>query len=115
MEMEKVDFRLQNQWEAKPEEELKIPEAYIRELKFEIVVFNPKRDFTFRCKDFKAKKDKTWTFEGVIIDTSKRNSLGEVTLKRLTYHPVLSLVNVGFMVIPAPEGIEVPEVQGEGD
>jgi len=39
--------------------------------------------------------------------------VGDVTLKRLTYHPVLSLVNVGFMVIPAPEGVEVPEVQGE--
>lgn len=111
--MEKVNLRLQNQWEAKPEEELKIPETYVKELKFEIVVFSPKRDFTFRCKDFRAKKGKTWTFDGVIIDTSKRNPLGEVTLKRLTYHPVVSLVNVGFMVIPAPEGVEVAEVTGQ--
>lgn len=104
--MEKVDLRLQNQWEAKPDEDLKIPEAYVRELKFEIVVFSPKKDFTFRCKDFKAKRGKTWTFDGVIIDSSKRDSLGNVTLKRLTYHPIVSLVNVGFMVLPAPEGEE---------
>ncbi|MBA7711713.1 hypothetical protein ES703_120679 [subsurface metagenome] len=101
----KVDMRLQNQWEAKPDEDLKIPEAYIRELKFEVVVFSSKRDFTFRCKDFKA-KSKTWLFEGVLIDTSKRNPQGEVYLKRLTYHPAISLVNVGFMIIPAPEGFE---------
>ena len=107
--MEKVDLGLQNQWEAGSDEDLKIPEAYVKELKYEIVVFSPKRDFTFRCKDFKAKKGKTWTFENVIIDTSKRDSLGNVTLKRLTYHPVVSLVNVGFMVIPAPE------TEGEGD
>lgn len=111
--MEQVDLRLQEQWEAQPDEELKIPEAYIKELKFEIVVFSPKRDFTFRCRDFKAKKHSTWLFEGVIIDTSKRNSLGEVTLKRLTYHPVVSLVNVGFMIIPAPEGVEPYEPEGK--
>jgi len=107
--MEKVDLGLENQWEAEPDEELKIPEAYIKELKFEIIVFSPKRDFTFRCKDFKAKKGKTWIFDGVIIDTSKHDALGNVTLKRLTYHPMVSLVNVGFMVIPAPEGAEAPD------
>lgn len=107
--MEKVDLRLQDQWEAKPDEELKIPEAYVRQLKFEIVVFSPKRDFTFRCKEFSQIKKGTWSFEGVIIDTSKRDQLGEVILKRLTYHPVVSLVNVGFMVIPAPE------TEDEGD
>jgi len=101
--MKRLDLRLQNQWEAKPDEELKIPEAYIKELKFEIVVFSPKRDFTFRCRNFKIEEDKTWTFDCVIIDTSKRDSLGNATLKRLTYHPMVSLVNVGFMVIPAPE------------
>jgi len=111
--IENVDLGLQNQWEAKPDKELKIPEAYVRELKFEIIVFSPKRDFTFRCKNFKAKKNNTWTFDGVIIDTSKRDSLGNVTLKRLSYHPVVSLMNVGFMVIPAPEGVEVAEVTGQ--
>jgi len=100
---ERVDSGLQNQWQAGPDEEIKIPEAYVRQLKFEIVVFSPKRHFTFRCRDFKANEDKTWTFDGVIIDTSKRNSLGKPVLKRLTYHPVVSLCNVGFMVIPASE------------
>jgi len=105
---EKVDLGLQNQWEAQPDEELKIPEAYIRELQYEIVVFG-KREFTFRCKDYlKSKKDDLWTFNGVIIDTSKRNPQGDIMLKRLTYHPAVSLVDVGFMVIPAPEG-ELPE------
>jgi len=99
-----IDLGLQNQWEAKPKEELKIPEAYIKDLKFEIVVFSPKRDFTFRCKGYSQDEGGAWSFEGAIIDTSKKDSQGEVYLKRLTYHPALSLVNVGFMVIPAPEG-----------
>lgn len=112
--MNEVNLLEQYQWEAKADEELRIPEAYIKELKFEIVVFSPKRDFTFRCKEFSQTKEGTWSFEGVIIDTSKRDSLGKVILKRLTYHPVLTLANVGFMVIPAPEGVGVSEVS-EGD
>jgi len=104
--MDKVDFRLPNEWVAKPDEILNIPPEYIKELQFHIHVFHPKHDFTFRCRDFKAKKGKPWMFEGVIMDSSKRNSLDEITLKRFTYFPVVSLVNVGFMVLPAPEGEE---------
>jgi len=112
---EKIDVRFQNQWQAKADEELKIPEAYVKELKFEIVVFG-KREFTFRCKKYSQVEGGAWSFDGVIIDTSKRNSVGEVQLKRLTYHPVISLVNVGFMVLPAPEGVEVSEItEGGGD
>lgn len=100
---EKIDFELPNQWRSKPDEELKIPEAYIRDLKFEIVVFG-QREFTFRCRDYYPVKGKnTWAFEGVIIDTSTHDSLGNVKLKRITYHPAISLVNVPFMIIPAPE------------
>lgn len=101
--MMQVNLLEQNQWEAGPDEELKIPEAYIKDLLFEIVVFSPKRDFTFRCRDYSRAKSGAWTFGGVIIDTSKKDPKGEITLKRLTYHPTISLVNVGFMVIPAPE------------
>ena len=100
--MGEVDIGFQNQWEAEPNEDLKIPEAYIRGLKYEIVVFTKRRDFTFRCRDYQETEG-TWCFEGVIIDTSKKDDKGETLLKRLTYHPVISLVNVGFMVIPAPE------------
>ncbi|GAI17006.1 unnamed protein product [marine sediment metagenome] len=99
----------QNQWEAGSDEELKIPEAYIKDLKFEVIVFTRKerggQDFTFRCKNYSPAEGGAWSFEWVIIDTSKRDSKGNVTLKRLTYHPALSLVNVGFMVVPAPEEI----------
>ena len=111
--MEDINLLLSNQWEAKPDEELKIPEAYIKELKFEIVVFTKKKEFTFRCKEYYRAEGGAWTFEGVIIDTSKRNAVGEVELKRLTYYPVISLADVGFMVIPAPEGIEFPAEEGD--
>lgn len=102
--MENVDLGLENQWQAKPGEEIKIPEAYIRELNFEIHVFSLKREFAFRCKDFKAKRNSRWLFDGVILDTSKRDPQGNITLNRFTHYPVVSLVNIGFMVIPAPEG-----------
>ncbi|MBA7464964.1 hypothetical protein ES707_00122 [subsurface metagenome] len=106
---EQISAGDQNQWEAGPDEELKIPEAYIKGLKFEVIVFTRKerggQDFTFRCKNYTLIKGGEVVFEWVIIDTSKRDSKGDVTLKRLTYHPVLSLVNVGFMVVPAPEGV----------
>ncbi|GAH99812.1 unnamed protein product, partial [marine sediment metagenome] len=66
----------QNQWEAKPGEDLAIPEAYIKDLKYEIVVFTRKErggsDFTFRCKKYERDGDGQWRFGGVIIDTSKR-------------------------------------------
>ncbi|MBA7664877.1 hypothetical protein ES703_72942 [subsurface metagenome] len=95
----------QNQWEAGPDEELKIPEVFISRLKYEIVVFTQKKDFTFRCTDYKVIKGGAWRFANVIIDTSKRNPKGDVELKRVTYHPEIELVNVPFMVMPAPEKI----------
>jgi len=100
---EKIDLALENQWEAEPDEELKVPPVYISKLKWEIIVFG-KREFTFRCREyFQVEGSDTWTFEGVIMDTSRRDKYDNVTLKRVTYHPAISLVNVGFMVIPAPE------------
>ncbi|KKN30174.1 hypothetical protein LCGC14_0836510 [marine sediment metagenome] len=93
----------QNQWEAGPDEELKIPEALIRQLKYEIVVFTQKKEFTFRCKDYKLIKGSAWQFSNVIIDTSKLNARGDVELKRVTYHPEIVLANVPFMVVPAVE------------
>jgi hypothetical protein len=106
---EKIDLALENQWEAEPDEELKVPKDYIENLKWEIIVFG-KREFTFRCREYYSVEGSgAWTFEGVIIDTSKKDPLGNITLKRITYHPAVSLVNMGFMVIPAPE------VTGEGE
>jgi len=102
-----VDLNRQREWQAKPDEELRIPEAYIRDLRFEVIVFTRKErggnDFTFRCKEYEKAPDGQWRFGGVIIDTSKRNSRGEVELVRLTYHPEVSLANAAFMVIPAFE------------
>jgi len=100
---EKINLLEQNQWEAGPDEELKVPEGYIRQLQYEIVVFGRKKEFTFRCKDHDHLEANAWRFEGVIIDTSKKNPEGEMELKRLSYHPELVLVNVPFMVVTASE------------
>ena len=109
--MEEVNLSEQNQWQAGPDEELKIPEIYIRQLKFEIVAFTLKKDFTFRCSEYEQVPSGAWRFANVIIDTSKLNPKGEVELKRVTYHPEITLVNVPFMVVPAPEEI----APGEAD
>jgi len=101
-----VDLLKQRQWEGKPGE-LRIPEAYVRDLKYEIVVFVRKErggsDFTFRCRKFEANPDGSWLFTGVIIDTSRKGAEGQVEVARLTYHPELVLVSTSFMVIPAFE------------
>jgi len=106
-----VNLQEQNQWEAGPGEELKIPEVYIRQLKFEIVAFTLKKDFTFRCKEYEWLEGAAWRFANVIIDTSKLNPKGEVELQRFTYHPEIVLVNVPIMAIPAPEDL----IPGEAD
>jgi hypothetical protein len=111
MQENQVNLLEQNQWEAKPGEEIKIPEVYISRLKFEIVVFTMKKDFTFRCAEKEQLPGGGWRFANVIIDTSKLNPKGEVELQRFTYHPELELVNVPFMAIPAPE----EPVPGEAD
>ena len=108
---EQVNPLEQNQWEAGPNEELKIPEVYITWLKFEIVVFTQKKEFTFRCSDYEQVPSGAWRFANVIIDTSKLNPKGEVELKRVTYHPEIELVNVPFMAMPAVEEI----TPGEAD
>ena len=101
-----VDLNKQAEWSGKPGE-VKIPEVYIKGLHFEIVVFTRKErggsDFTFRCRGYERGPDEQWVFNGVMMDTSKRNQKGEVELVRLTYHPEVVLVNAAFMVLPAPE------------
>ncbi|GAI73595.1 unnamed protein product [marine sediment metagenome] len=104
--MEQENLLKQNQWEAGPDEELKIPEVYLSRLKFEIVIFTAKKDFTFRCSEYEQVPGGGWRFVHVIIDTSKLNPKGDVELKRVTYHPELVLVNVPFMVMPAPEEVD---------
>ena len=103
---EQVNLLKQNQWEAGADEELKIPEVYIRQLKHEIVVFTTKKDFTFRCSEYEQVPGGAWRFANVIIDTSKLNAKGELELKRVTYHPEIVLVNATFMVVPAPEEVD---------
>jgi len=110
-----VNLLSQNQWEAGPDEELKIPEVYLNQLKFEIVVLGQKKEFTFRCKEYEHLDGNAYRFANVIIDTSEtRKGEGGTTiveLKRLTYHPEIHLVNVPFMAMPAPEEL----VPGEAD
>jgi len=60
-------------------------------------------DFAFRCREYERAADGQWRFTGVVIDTSIKNAKGEVEMARLTYHPEVVLVNIGFMVIPAEE------------
>ncbi len=111
MQENQVNLQEQNQWQAEPGEELKIPEVYLSRLKFEIVVFTTKKDFTFRCSEYEYLPGGAWRFANVIIDTSKLNPKGEVELQRVTYHPEIVLVNVPFMAIPALEEL----LQGEAD
>jgi hypothetical protein len=103
---EKVDLSKQKEWEDEPGK-VTIPEVYLKSLRYEIVVFTRKErggsDFTFRCREYHMSADSQWKFGGVIIDTSIKNPKGDVTKARITYHPEVSLVNVGFMVVPAPE------------
>jgi hypothetical protein len=106
---ETVDLDKQKEWEGKPGE-VTIPEAYLKGLRYEIVVFSSDlrggSDFTFRCREYHQSDDGQWRFSGVIIDTSKLNAKGDVELARFTYHPEVVLVNIGFMVVPAPEDAE---------
>ena len=104
--MEQVNLLEQNQWEAGPDEELCIPEAYITRLHYEIVVLDQKREFTFRCSEYEQVPSGAWRFAYVIIDTSKLNLKGKLELKRVTYHPEIVLVNATFMVLPAPEEVD---------
>jgi len=105
----RIDLSKQREWSGKTET-LAIPEGYIKNLHYEIVVFTRKErggsDFTFRCKEYERTTDDQWQFTNVIIDTSIKNAKGEVELARLTYHPEMSLVDIGFMVIPAAEDAE---------
>jgi hypothetical protein len=103
---DKVNLLAQNQWEAGPDEEIKIPEIYITQLCFEIIVLVHKKDFTFRCSEYEQVPSGAWRFANVIIDTSKLNAKGELELKRVTYHPEIQLVNVPFMVMSAPEEVD---------
>lgn len=109
--IEKGDINLsqQREWSGKPGA-VAIPEAYIKDLRYEIVVFTKKErggsDFAFRCKEYQMVEEGAWRFTGVMIDTSIKDTQGEVEQARLTYHPEVMLVNIGFMVIPATEGAE---------
>ena len=107
MEQEQhVDLNQQREWSGEPGT-LTIPEGYVRDLRYEIIVFARKErggsDFSFRCRDYKRIRGGQWRFTQVMIDTSKKNSQGEVELARLTYHPEVRLADIGFMVIPAVE------------
>jgi len=108
---EEANLSKQNQWQAGPDEEIRIPEIYITRLKYEVVVLDRKKEFTFRCSEYEQVQGGAWRFANVIIDTSKLNAKGEVELKRVTYHPEIVLVNATVMIVPAPEEL----IPGEAD
>ena len=106
---ELVDMNKYREWED-PSGKVKIPEAYQKDLRYEIVVFVRKErggnDFTFRCCDYKRTRDGQWRFDRVMQDKSHLNPEGEVVLEKYAYHPKVWLVNVAFMVYPKPEDVE---------
>lgn len=93
------------EWEGKPGE-VAIPEVYVKDLRYEIVVFVRKerggRDFAFRCCEYTQTADGQWRFYRVIQDSSKLNPEGKVMWAVFSYHPEVVLVNVAFMVYPKP-------------
>lgn len=98
--------------EIKPGEQF--PEPFSKAIeyrKYEIVFFRENKAHTFYCSEYipvdrgRYENDVfpgEWTFNDVIMDTSKRDPKGKLILVRMTYHPQISLVNVPFMVLPAP-------------
>jgi hypothetical protein len=98
----------------KPEEPLTEPFIKaIEKRKYEILFFQDNKAHPFFCSGYDINKlhydygqngiTGEWLFTDVIMDTSKRDSHGNITLVRLSYHPQISLVNVPFMVLPAGE------------
>ena len=106
-----VDLSKQREWQGEPGK-LNIPDEYLKPLCYEVVVFARKErggnDFTFQCRDYNTAKG-AWVFTHVVINTSIKNAKGEVEIFRLTYHPEIVLVNIGFMVMPLPEGVVTPQ------
>jgi len=96
------------EWEAKPGEILAIPQELIDALRYNVIVFAGKKPFEFQCVSYDLlPRSLRWLFKGVVLDTSKRvppepGGKEVQKLLRLTYHPYIELVNVGFMVIPLP-------------
>lgn len=103
MKEELVDLSKYSEWSGKPGE-VKIPEAYLKGQRYEIVVFVRKErggnDFTFRCWDYKRTRDGQWQFDRVIVDSSIKNAEEQVVLAKYSYHPKVLLMNVAFMVYP---------------
>ena len=100
---EMVDLNKQREWRGEPGT-VKIPEAYLKGLNFEIIAFVRKErggyDISFRCRGYEHTPDGQWRFEGVIVDSSHRNAQGEIELAQYSYHPEIYLVDTAFMVYP---------------
>lgn len=92
------------EWTAPPDEELRIPAEYLTGLVYEVIVLSAKKLFTFKCGSYELSGQLS-TFHRVIMDTSKRNARGDVTLQRVSYHEQITLGNTGFMLIPIPDEV----------
>ena len=103
---EGVDLNKQKEWEGKLDD-LRMPESYLKDLKFEITIFvrkeRGKSDFKFRCKEYEKTTDGGWRFGGVIIETSNNAPQSNVEMARITYHPEVVFVNTAFMVLLLPD------------
>lgn len=109
---EYVNLKESREWTGKPGQyfgNLVLPQAYLKPLHYEIVVFVKKErgghDFSFQCKDYEYTPKHGWRFEHVIIDSSIKDQ-DQVKLAKLSYHPEVMLVNLGFLVLPIPEGVD---------
>jgi len=98
-----IDLTQSHEWKQEGDQPIEIPPEVVRDLKMEVVVMHPKKDFSFQCRFAYVMDDGSWSFDHVVIDTSIRNDRGELVQTSLSYHPSIKLVNVPVMIIPVPE------------
>lgn len=90
------------EWTSDAKGQLLIPERYVKDLAYEIIVLSAKKLMTFQCVSYEL-DGQVCKFKGALLDTSERNARGKVTLQRFSYHAEVILGNTGFMAIPIPE------------
>lgn len=100
---QQIDLNQSHEWNNEGDQPVVIPPEVVTDLKMEVVVMHPKKDFSFQCRFAHKMDDGSWSFDHVVIDTSIRNDRGELVQTKLSYHPSIQLVNVPVMIIPVPE------------
>ncbi len=97
------DLSQSHEWESEGDQPIEIPPEVVEDLKMKVVIFAPRKEYEFQCRFAKKMEDGSWSFDHVIIDSSRRNDRDELIQTKLSYHPSIRLVNVPVMIIPVPE------------